>query len=52
MEALCVTKIIDYSKSGNKLSDSKYPPKWGDIISGSIDDLLLNKLLQDYNIQR
>ncbi len=48
----CVTEIIDYSKSGNVLSDSKYPPKWIDIIPGSVDNLLLNKLLQDHNIQR
>jgi hypothetical protein len=48
----CVTEAIDYSKSSNVLSDGKYPPKWVDIPHGSVDDLLLNKLLQDHNIQK
>jgi hypothetical protein len=54
-----ITRITDYSKSGNVLLDTKYQPKWlhnifpikwDDIIPDSSIDFFLNKLLQDYNI--
>ena len=54
-----ITRITDYSKSGNVLLDTKYQPiwlhnifsvKWDDIIADSLVDFLLNKLIQDYNI--
>jgi hypothetical protein len=54
-----ITRITDYSKSGNVLLDTKYQPiwlhnifpvKWDDIMADSLVDLLLNKLIQDYNI--
>ena len=54
-----ITRITDYSKSGNVLLDTKYQPvwlhnifpvKWDDIMSESLVEFLLNKLIQDYNI--
>jgi hypothetical protein len=54
-----ISRIIDYSKSGNISLETAYQPKWlhnifpvkwDDIISGSTVDLFLNKLLEDYNI--
>jgi hypothetical protein len=54
-----ITRITDYSKSGKVLLDTKYQPiwlhnifsvKWDDIMADSLVDLLLNKLIQDYNI--
>jgi hypothetical protein len=54
-----ITSITDYSKSGNVLLETVYQPKWlhnifpvkwDDIMPGSIVDLSLDKLLQDYNI--
>jgi hypothetical protein len=54
-----ITRITDYSKSGNVLLETVYQPKWlhnifpvkwDDIIYGSTVDLFLNKLLEDYNI--
>ena len=54
-----ITRITDYSKSGNVLLDTKYKPiwlhnmfpvKWDDIMADSLVENLLNKLIQDYNI--
>ena len=54
-----ITRITDYSKSGNVLLDTKYQPiwlhnmfpvKWDDIMADSLVEILLNKLIQDYNI--
>jgi hypothetical protein len=54
-----ITRITDYSKSGNVLLDTKYQPiwlynifpiKWDDIMPDSLVDFLLNKLIIDYNI--
>lgn len=54
-----ITRITDYSQSGYVLLDTIYQPKWlhnffpaklDDIISGSIAELCLDKLIQDYNI--
>ena len=54
-----ITRITDYSKSGNVLLDTKYQPvwlhnifpvEWDDIMADSSVDFLLNKLVQDYNI--
>ena len=54
-----ITRITDYSKSGNVLLETVYQPKWlhnilpvkwDDIMPGSTVDLFLNKLLEDCNI--
>ena len=54
-----ISRITDYSKSGNVLLETVYrpkwlhnifPAKWDDIMPGSIVGLSLNKILQDYNI--
>jgi hypothetical protein len=54
-----ITRITDFSKSGKVLLDTKYQPiwlhnifsvKWDDIMADSLVDILLNKLIQDYNI--
>ena len=54
-----ITRITDYSKSGNVSLDSVYQPnwlhalipvKWDDIIPDSIVDTFLRKLIQDYDI--
>lgn len=54
-----ITRITDYSKSGNVLLDTQYktnwlhnifPDKWNDIMPDSTVWFLLNKLLQDYKI--
>jgi len=54
-----ITSITDYSRSGKVLLETVYQPRWldnifpvqwDDIIPGSIVDLYLNKLLEDYNI--
>lgn len=54
-----ITRITDYSKSGNVSLDSVYQPnwfhnlfpvKWDDIIPDSIVDIFLKKLIQDYDI--
>ena len=54
-----VTRITDYSKSGNVLLDTKCSPrwlhtiipvKWDNIVNDSILDFFLNKLLQDHYI--
>jgi hypothetical protein len=54
-----ITRITDYSKSGNVLLDTKYQliwlhnifsVKWDDIMADSLVENLLNKLIQDYNI--
>jgi hypothetical protein len=54
-----ITRITDYSKFGNVLLDTKYQPiwlhnifsvKWDDIMADSLVEILLNKVIQDYNI--
>ncbi len=54
-----ITSITDYSKSGKVLLETVYPSnwlhnifpvQWDDIMPGSIVDLYLNKLLEDYDI--
>jgi hypothetical protein len=54
-----ITRITDYSKSGNVVLETVYQPKWlhnifpvrwDDIIPGSLVDLSLSKLLQYCNI--
>jgi hypothetical protein len=47
-----INHITYYSKSGNVLLDGERPPKWYVIKKGSEVDILLNKLLEKYNIQR
>lgn len=49
----CVTRSIDYSKSGSVLSDQTGPkPNWHPIFPGTTSSNLFNKLVKDYNIQR
>ena len=54
-----ITSITDYSRSGKVLLETVYQPnwlhnifpvQWDDIMPGSIVDLYLNKLLEDYDI--
>jgi len=47
-----VTHITGYSKSGVGLFSEEYPPEWINIISVSIGDIFLHKILKDYKIQR
>jgi hypothetical protein len=47
-----ISKSIDYSKSGNVLSDKEHPPKWDSTIPDNWSGNLLDKLIQDYNIQK
>lgn len=48
----CITHATLYSKSGNKIEDGAAQPNWKDIKPYDYDDVLLNKLINDYNIQR
>ena len=48
----CISKITYYSKSGDVLFNNDYSNKWNDIISDSLNELLFNKIIKDYNIQR
>ena len=54
-----ITSITDYSRSGKVLLETVYqhnwlhnifPVQWDDIMPGSIVDLYLNRLLEDYDI--
>ena len=47
-----VNEIIDYSDSGEVLGKSTYSTKWISIVSGGDGEIILNKILKDYNIQR
>ena len=47
-----VNQIIDYSDSGEVLGKSTYSMKWISIIPGGDGEVILTKLLKDYNIQR
>jgi hypothetical protein len=45
-----IIKITEYAKSGNRTDESVH--EWKDIPRSSIIELLLNKILQTYNIKR
>jgi hypothetical protein len=47
-----ISNITEYSKSGKILYDNKSSHEWRDIPHNSVIDLLLNKLLQKYNLKR
>ena len=47
-----ITHMTDYSKSGNALKDNEYPINLVDIIPDSTGDVLINKVIKDYNIQK
>jgi hypothetical protein len=47
----CITNISNHSILGDVLFNSEIPIKWGDIVKNTINNLLLYKLIKDYNIQ-
>jgi hypothetical protein len=47
-----VTHKTVYSKSGKVLDDGGDKINWNDIQPNSVGDILFNKILKDYNIQR
>lgn len=47
-----ITGITEYTKSGEKLYSDESAHEWRDISPNSVIDLLLNKILQKYNIKR
>jgi hypothetical protein len=47
-----VNNMIGYSKLDHKLFEHQYETKWIDIVPNSSNDILLKRLIKDYNIQR
>ena len=47
-----ITNITEYTKSGKKLYSNKSTHEWKKIAPNSIIGLLLNKIIQQYNIER
>jgi hypothetical protein len=47
-----LNRRINYSKSGIIIDDIPYKTNWEDILPDSIGNIITNKILKDYNIQR
>jgi hypothetical protein len=47
-----ITKMTEYNKSGEEIYSDESPHEWRDIPTNGIMDLLLNKIIQKYDIKR